>query len=148
MGVVTAFAVPAILRLFGMDMAGELSRKILGIVMTLAVYVVLVPVILGYTKARNLNEVINHTKVGPHRLHSSLKARKLIGIYFTNVLMMIATLGLYTPWAQIRLARYQLGVMEIEPQGSLDEITSSGMAHIPTATGEEVSSFLDVDFGF
>ncbi len=61
---------------------------------------------------------------------------------------MVLTLGLYTPWAQIRLARYRLQGLELEAHGSLDHFVADAAAPIPAATGEEISSLLDVDFGF
>ena len=103
--------------------------------------------VLGYTHARNLNEVIGHTSLGPHRLHSSLSARRLIGIYFTNGLGMLLTLGLFTPWAQVRLARYRFEAVEVEVHGSLDQFVATTAARVPAAAGEEISSLFDIDFG-
>ncbi|TLY90511.1 MAG: DUF898 domain-containing protein, partial [Gammaproteobacteria bacterium] len=79
---------------------------------------------------------------------SDLRATPLISIYLTNLLALIFTLGLYTPWAQIRLARYRLQGLELEAHGSLDDFVAAAAAPIPAATGEEISSLLDVDFGF
>ncbi len=71
------------------------------------------PVVLGYTQSRNLNEVFAHTSIGPHRLHCKLSASRLIGIYFTNLLAMVFTLGLYTPWAQVAAGALSPGVSRI-----------------------------------
>jgi len=38
-------------------------------------------------------------------------------IYLTNLLGIVFTLGLYTPWAQLRLMRYRLGAMSVEVPG-------------------------------
>jgi uncharacterized membrane protein YjgN (DUF898 family) len=121
---------------------------VIGLVVAALIYAIILPVGLGYTQARNLSEVFSHTTLGPHRFECRLRARPLIGIYLTNLLAMIVTLGLYTPWAQIRLARYRLEAMELEAHGSLDEFVASAPAPVPAAVGEEISSLLDVDFGF
>ncbi|TLY60097.1 MAG: DUF898 domain-containing protein, partial [Gammaproteobacteria bacterium] len=111
-------------------------------------YCIIFPVVLGYTQARNLNEVFGHTSLGPHRLVSNLSAVRLTGIYLTNLIGVVLTLGLFIPWAQIRLARYRLAAMEVEAQGSLEDFVAGAAAPVQSATGEEISSLLDVDFGF
>jgi uncharacterized membrane protein YjgN (DUF898 family) len=114
----------------------------------LLLYAVILPVVLGYTQSRNHNEVFEHTSIGPHQLHCKLSASRLIGIFFTNLLGMVFTLGLYTPWAQLRLARYRLECLELEVRGSLDDFVAATNAPVPAAMGEELTSFFDLDFGF
>jgi uncharacterized membrane protein YjgN (DUF898 family) len=111
-------------------------------------YAFLVPIVLGYTYARNHNEVFNHTTLGPHQLHADLHAGRLIGIYITNVIAIVFTLGLLTPWAQIRVARYRLGALGLEAHDSLETFAAAAAAQVPAAMGEELGSFFDLDFGF
>ena len=118
-----------------------------GNIFILVLYAFLLPTVLGYTHARNLNEVFGHTSLGPHKLHSSLSAGRLIGIYFTNGLAMLLTLGLLTAWAQVRLARYRFETLEVEAYGSLDEFVAAAATQVPGAAGEEISSLFDIDFG-
>ncbi|MGP8035508.1 MAG: YjgN family protein [Steroidobacteraceae bacterium] len=122
--------------------------KYLTIAAMVAWYVIVLAVMQGYIHARNLNEVFAHTSLGPHRLTSRLSATELIFIYLRNIFFIVFTLGLYTPWAQIRLTRYRLEALELEAHGSLDEFVAAATAAVPAAAGEEISSFLDVDFGF
>jgi uncharacterized membrane protein YjgN (DUF898 family) len=146
-GIAGGFVVAA----FGLGMGaakpGHSSHSVIATLLPLLVYAVIVPVYYGYTQSRNLNEVFEHTSIGPHRLHCTLEAHRLIGIYFTNLVAMICTLGFYTPWAQIRLARYRLECLELEKHGSLDDFVTADST-VPAAVGEEVSSFFDLDFGF
>jgi uncharacterized membrane protein YjgN (DUF898 family) len=111
-------------------------------------YAIIGPVLLGIMHARNLNEVLNHTTVGPHRLAGSLQAAKLVGIYFSNVLLIIATLGIYTPWAQVRVARYRCASVALEAHGALEDLSASAGEAVPGAAMEELGSFFDLDFGF
>lgn len=111
-------------------------------------YAILAPVVLGYSQARNLNEVFNNTTLGKHRLEAKLDASRLIVIYLGNVFAIIGTLGLLTPWAQIRLARYRIQSLALHAAGPLDELAGKPGADIPSAASEELSSFLDLDFGF
>jgi uncharacterized membrane protein YjgN (DUF898 family) len=124
------------------------ATSVLSTVLSVALYAVTFPVMLGYTQSRNLNEVFGRTSLGPHQLHCKLSASRLIGIYFTNLLGMVCTLGLYTPWAQVRLARYRLECLELEARGSLDDFVAATDAAVPAAAGEELTSFFDLDFGF
>lgn len=123
-------------------------RRIVAFIPALTSYAFLLPTIHGYTQARNLNEVFSTTSLGPHRFISRLSAATLVGLYLSNLALIVATLGVYTPWAQIRVARYRLEAIELEVHGSLDEFTTAAAAPLPSATGEELTSFLDVDFGF
>jgi len=120
----------------------------LSVVPVALAYILMFAVVHGYTQARNLNEVFSHTMLGEHRILSRLAAGSLIGIFLSNTFLIILTLGLYTPWAQIRLARYRLEALELEAHGSLDDFVAAAAAEVPAATGEELSSLLDVDFGF
>jgi uncharacterized membrane protein YjgN (DUF898 family) len=122
--------------------------KYLTMAVVVAWYVILLSVMQGYIHARNLNEVFSHTTLGPHRLTSRLSATDLIVIYLRNIFFIVFTLGMYTPWAQIRLTRYRLEALELEAHGSLDDFVAAAAAAVPAAAGEEISSFLDVDFGF
>ena len=123
------------------------SFSLVSTLLPLLLYAVILPVMLGYTQSRNLNEVFGHTTLGSHRLHCKLSASRMIDIYFTNLLAMVFTLGLYTPWAQVRLARYRLESLELEASGPLDNFVAAN-TEVPAAAGEELTSFFDLDFGF
>jgi uncharacterized membrane protein YjgN (DUF898 family) len=110
-------------------------------------YTVMASVLHAYTQSRNLNEVFDKTELGPHRFVSTLEATPLTGIYLSNLLLILLTLGLYTPWAEVRLARYRLECLQLEAHGSLDEFAAAGSAAVPAAAGEEIGSFFDLDFG-
>lgn len=128
--------------------ASPAAMRVVSTVAMGALYAVWLSALHGYTQSRNLNEVFGKTGLGPHRFLSSLSATALTGIYLGNLLLIVLTLGLYTPWAQIRLARYRLECIELEAHGSLDEFAAAAAAPVPAAAGEEIGSFFDLDFGF
>jgi uncharacterized membrane protein YjgN (DUF898 family) len=150
-GVTIAVMIPAGL-IFGFVAAAlHLSQNVIRQYSLLPVglgYIFMFAVVHGYTQARNLNEVFSHTTLDAHRVVSRLEAGALIRIYLANTFLVILTLGLYTPWAQIRLTRYRLEALQLEAHGSLDDFVAASAAPVPAATGEELSSLLDVDFGF
>jgi uncharacterized membrane protein YjgN (DUF898 family) len=111
-------------------------------------YALIGPILLGFSHARNMNEVLNHTTVGPHRLSGKFGTGTLIGLYFRNVILIILTAGIYTPWAHVRIARYRCEVTALEAQGSLEHLSAAASTVVPGAALEEIGAFFDLDFGF
>jgi len=103
-------------------------------------------VLIAYMSASLGNLVYNSTTLGPHALHSRLEERKLFWIYLTNTLVIIATLGLYLPWAHVRLAHYRAASLELLPGGDLGAFVGQSMEKV-ASTGEEMSELFDVDIG-
>ena len=110
----------------------------------LAFYFLLILFIAPYLTARLQNLVWNHTQLGPHRFVSALSARRLFWIYLTNLLGAIVTLGLYAPWASVRLARYRVESVSLVAIGSLDDVVAGPREEIG-ATGQEAAEFFDID---
>lgn len=124
------------------------TAQLVAVVAALFFYLSLFVVVNGYLNSRIPNEVFGTSSAGPARLHCQLKARRLMWIYLTNILGIVFTLGLFAPWAQMRLLRYRLDALEVEVEGPLEQFVSAASAGTPSAAGEEISDFLDVDFGF
>ena len=97
-----------------------------------------------FIQARLQNVIWNNTNLGPHQFLSTVSARKMIFITFTNLLLIVLTLGLYKPFATIRLLRYQLASMSFVPQGSLDNFVANQLQQ-QSATGEETAEMFDID---
>ena len=109
------------------------------------VYVVAFALIFAYTRSRVANVVFNYTRLGGRvRFMSKLRARRLAGIYITNVLAIVATLGLLIPWAAIRTARYRAACLQLECTGGLEAFAADVATHV-SATGEEMGDMFDVD---
>lgn len=100
----------------------------------------------AYYQRALLNASFGGLEFGAHRLRSTLETGPLLGLYLKNLVLLVLTLGLYFPWAQVALLRYQIEHMGLETQGSLDDFVSEGAAGA-AALGEEVGDFFDVDFG-
>jgi uncharacterized membrane protein YjgN (DUF898 family) len=99
-----------------------------------------------YYQVRLRNYVWNTTSLGRNELVSTLSARSMIWIYITNILAIVFTLGLATPWAQIRTAKYRADntriVLADDWESYLSAQTSEG-----TAIGDEIGEAFDVDIG-
>lgn len=112
-------------------------------------YAVFVPgmfMLRAYWRSRVLNYTLGQTAIGPHRLACALQARRLGFIYVTNLLGIVLTLGLATPWAVVRAYRYQVESTSVHLHGSADEFIAA-QAAVPGAAAQELGELLDVDLG-
>ena len=102
---------------------------------------------LGYLKARIGNLVWNSTTLDKLSFKSTLRARDFIWIYFSNIVAIVCTFGLATPWAQVRLAKYRASKLQIIGDVDFDQFVGDKKAEMQ-ATGEEIADFFDVDLSF
>jgi uncharacterized membrane protein YjgN (DUF898 family) len=100
----------------------------------------------GYIRARTINAVFNNLRVGPVRFESVLRARKLIWLYVSNIVVIVLSVGLATPWAVVRTMRYRASRLTAIAAGPLDSFVQ-GESQQLSATGEEVGEMFDIDFG-
>jgi len=132
---------------------GELSEEAKASLATFILAVVtgiylLLFLLLGpWFSARVQNLVWNHTTLGPHRFISRVQARRLLWIYLGNFIGILLTLGLFKPYADIRLARYRLQQMGLVPAGDMEGIMAD-QQQATTATGEEAADLFDIDISF
>jgi len=99
-----------------------------------------------YFLARMQNLVWNRTRIGPHRFVSRVKVRRLWAIRMSNFVLVLATLGLFLPFASVRLARYRLQSVQVAVLGDLDRIEGGERERI-AAFGEEAADLFDLDIG-
>ena len=92
------------------------------------------------------NLVWNHTRLDQHRFDSRLRAGHMFWLYATNLLGIVVTLGLFVPWARVRLARYRAESLALVPGGPLVSASITG-GRDAAATGAELSDAMDLDFG-
>ena len=142
------------LGLYGLSsiFSGEFDMKspkqIFGIfIIILMVYLLAFLFIGPWFAARTQNLVWNHTSLGQNPFSSHVRARDLFWLYISNFIAIILTLGLFKPFADIRLARYRLEHMAMHPQTSLDDIHAR-QSQSTTATGEESADLFDFDISF
>jgi uncharacterized membrane protein YjgN (DUF898 family) len=97
--------------------------------------------------ARIQNAIWQHTRLGAHRFWCRLSAGGLVAILLSNLALAIVTLGLYRPFAQVRLAKYLADAMTVTPVGSLDDFSAADEGTVGAA-GEEAAELFDFDVGF
>lgn len=123
--------------------------KIVGLIIAgvLVSYLLLFLVIGPWFSARIQNLVWNNTVLEEHAFRSDVRARDLFAIYVTNFIAIVLTLGLFKPFADIRLARYRLEHMSLLAHSDLDEFLAAQEQAV-SAMGEETADLFDVDISF
>ena len=101
----------------------------------------------AYLQARIGNLVWNNTTLDKLSFASTLRARDFAWLYISNIVGIMLTIGLATPWAQIRLARYRASKLNIVGDVDFDQFVGDKKAEI-NATGEEIAEMFDVDLSF
>lgn len=107
------------------------------------IYVVYL-VVFAFLRARIGNLTLDGVVVGPLRCRSTLRARDLVWLYLSNIVAVLATVGLATAWVTIRMARYRAKNLYLIGEGTPGDFTGTATANVG-ATGSEVSDLFDVD---
>jgi uncharacterized membrane protein YjgN (DUF898 family) len=100
----------------------------------------------AYYTINTTNLLYNSSRLTPHGLKATLEMREFIGILVTNSIAIALTLGLFHPWAKIRTLRYKVQNLTLMASGDLDGFIAKEQKEV-SALGEEITDFLDFDFG-
>lgn len=100
--------------------------------------------IVAYVAVSLPNLIWNSTGLGEHTFYSRLEVRPYLWIVFTNLLGILFTLGLFTPFAIVRMMRYKLEHMGMVAQSDLTEFVA-GQEQQSGAAGQEISEMFDID---
>ncbi len=134
----------------GFVLAGDavLGNKQMQVVLlgvgSLAFYLGLFFVVMPFVWSRFLNLVWGNMSIGELRFSSTVRARGMLWIMLTNFLGMIFTLGLFWPWAVVRMMRYRIENLALENAEALDGFVGQA-AQESAATGDEAAEWLDLD---
>ncbi len=117
---------------------------ILGVVL---LYAAAIFSVSAYMQSRIHNLIWNNTTLEQVRFFSTQRMRDLIGLYLSNAIALIFTIGLATPWAQIRMARYRAEHLAISGETDWDKFVGE-KKEATRAIGEEIADMFDVDISF
>ena len=97
-----------------------------------------------FLRTRYTNLMWNFASLGGHRFESTLRARDVIWIYFSNGVAIVFSLGLLVPWAMVRLAKYRARHFVLLASGDLDQFIAE-RERDEGAAGAELLDALDLD---
>lgn len=101
----------------------------------------------AYLKSRISNLVWNNTYLENVGFVSNMRMRDLVWLYFTNALALVFSLGLATPWVQIRMARYKAEHLALTGETDWDKFVGEKKSSAK-ALGGEVAEMFDMDISF
>jgi uncharacterized membrane protein YjgN (DUF898 family) len=134
-------------KMFG-PYAAMLGPMIYAIFFGLALfYMVMIFLITAYIKSRITNIIWNSTSLEHISFSSNQRMRDLAWLYFSNTIILFLTLGLATPWAQIRMARYRAERLALTGETDWDKFVGE-KKEMSRAMGEEIAEMFDVDLSF
>jgi len=124
-----------------------LMSNIFGFFMAMIVILVGALVAASYQVVAVRNYVFNQTKIGGNvQLRSTMRTSSYLGLLFTNALIVIFSLGLASPVAHVRSARYVANCTSVEGDLSLLNVQAHHDS-ANTAVAEEVTQAFDLGAG-
>jgi uncharacterized membrane protein YjgN (DUF898 family) len=72
---------------------------------------------------------------------------KMLWLHISNLLGIIFTLGLFYPWAKVRMAKYKAEQLSLTTQTDLNSFTGLATSN-KSATGDEIGEIFAIDLGF
>lgn len=120
-----------------------------GVVMFMLLSAVLfygaVLMVMALFTARLQNTVWNGTTLGDLSFRSTVRTMPLACLYLKNAILVVATLGLYTPFAVVNTMRYRLQSMTLLAPAGLDAFMADARPGEEGATGEGAVDLFDID---
>ncbi|CAN5139158.1 YjgN family protein [soil metagenome] len=99
----------------------------------------------SYLESRLQNLIWNHTELGENQFVSSTSARKLLWIHTSNLALITLTLGLYKPFATVRVINYRVQCMTLVCGESLDGFVPDKSVENAGAVGQEAGDMFDIE---
>lgn len=118
-----------------------------GIVIGVLAYVAIIIIFFIYAAySRNIGFNNLHLE-GGHEFRSTVTARGYAWITVTNVILTVLTIGLFIPWAKVRMVRYHVDNTEAFAASNLDEFVEGKLDQSGVVSGELLTAE-GVEFGF
>ncbi len=77
--------------------------------------------VCAYFAVQQTNLRFNTTVLGKQRFRARMDFNSYTALFLTNLLAQVFTLGLFTPWAKVRMARYKSARISFVSAGELDD---------------------------
>jgi len=122
-------------------MFGWLFALFYGVVSAYAFYLFVRP----FLESRLQNLVWNHTELAGHRFASRASARRLLWLHATNLAFTTLSLGLYKPFATMRLMKYKVESLVLLPDGKLEDFMRADVGDNAGAMGQEAGDLFDLE---
>jgi uncharacterized membrane protein YjgN (DUF898 family) len=102
--------------------------------------------VYAYYTVKTGNLLFNASRLGPHRLLSTMEVGSFTRLMLTNTLATAVTLGLFHPWAKVRTMQYKARHLALIAAGDLNAFAAEARREVG-AIGDASSDFFDFDLG-
>jgi uncharacterized membrane protein YjgN (DUF898 family) len=99
-------------------------------------------------QARISNLVWSNTTWPGLRIHSSLRFWGMLKLQAANTLLTLLTLGLYRPFAVVRVYRYRLAHLSVQASGRFDDIVARTVPRQGGGAGDGAADFIGIDLSW
>ncbi len=126
------------------------SMKTMAMIAPIGIFIAYFSILMisyPFFQARMTNLIWNNVSLGPARFESTQGVFRLAGILIGNFVLTLITLGLYWPWAAVRLSHYRAETMALMADRNLDTFTTDAASDM-SAAGEEISDAFGFDVSF
>jgi uncharacterized membrane protein YjgN (DUF898 family) len=103
----------------------------------------LVGILGAYWYSTITNHVISKSNLENISFRSEMKTGELAMLWLGNLILMIITLGLATPWVMVRNARYRISKTSVIGE-NLDTFIANNENKV-SSIGDEIGEALDID---
>jgi len=132
----------------GIALAGRSAAGVLAFTGAVALGYLLIPVlVVPYFTATLQNLVWANTRSRNARFRSELGFGALARVTLVNWLLIAVTLGLYWPFAQVRLTRVRLEAMALQVKGSVNDWLANAQQRDVGPLGDAAGDFFGIDMG-
>ena len=120
----------------------------LPILMSILVFYIMSLLAGPYLQVRIANMVWSNTAFPGVEISSTMSAPAFMRLQSVNVLLTLVTLGLYRPFAVVRLYQYRLAHLTLHSATSFEQITAAAARPRSGAAGDGMADFLGVDLSW
>lgn len=135
---------------FALVLAGGAAGGLLGLLYTplgaFGIAIGYVAAIVFFIVTMN-NLVLNNLSLAEHSFKANYRIGSFAILLISNFLLILLTLGLYLPWAKVKLAHYAAEHTALDVQGDLNQFVAISQPDA-SAFGEEFGDVFDMDVAF
>jgi uncharacterized membrane protein YjgN (DUF898 family) len=101
-----------------------------------------------YIQVRIANMAWSNTAFPGMEIRSTMSARAFARLQTVNVLLTLLTLGLYRPFAVVRIYRFRLANLTLHTTGGFEQVVADAAHSRRGATGDGVADFFGIDLSW
>ena len=103
----------------------------------------LIGILGAYWYSTITNHIISKSNLENISFRSEMKTGELAMLWLGNIILMVITLGLATPWVMVRNARYRISKTSVIGE-NLDRFIANNENKV-SSMGDEIGEALDID---